>query len=137
MKTILKLITLFTVMLAATSCAKDLDADNAAYRNIVYFVNDEEYHVTLTTESEWDVLLDKLLDYTVEGSTVTFYNADRRASKSLGAKGDETYRTRDRKKMKEWCKKMEDKGMTVTITYDRQRGEWNGVASSERVMNKK
>lgn len=130
MKTALKVFTLLAVLMAFHSCNKVNEDYN--HRSIVYFVDGEEYHVDLFSDGEWDELLDKLLDYTVEGSTVVFYNADLTTSKAAHAKGDVKYSTHDRDKMKAWCKKMEGQGMTVTITYDRASGEWNGVATKGR-----
>ena len=134
MKTKMKLTALLAALMMI-GCAAGGD-DFYVTRNIVYFVDSEEFHTTLNTEHEWDELLEVLLDYTVEGKTVMFYNADYRVAKAMGAKGDVTYRTRDRQKMRDWCKKMECEGMTVTITYDRRRGEWTGVASNGRRTNK-
>lgn len=133
MKTALKLLTLIVALTTMGSCSQELD--NYNHRNIVYFIDNDEYHASLETEAEWDQLLDKLLDCAYGGSTVMFYNADRHTAKGVGAKGDVVYHTRDRKKMKEWCKKMEGEGMTVTITYDKQSGEWNGVASKGKKTN--
>lgn len=116
-------------LLASFSCAKDNNVDK--YRNIVYFVDSQEYHVSLYSDKEWDNLLDELLNYTVDGSTVTFYNADLCHAKAP-TKGDVKFSTRDRNKMKEWCKKMEGGGMTVTITYDKETKEWNGIATKGR-----
>ena len=131
MKTTLKLLTLLVAMMTIGSCTMEID-DNQVYRNIVYFIDGEEHHETLTTEGEWDQLLDKLLDYTVDGSTVVFYNADLQSAKASATKKDVTFSTRDRKQMKDWCKKMEKEGMTVTITYDRRSGEWTGTANKSK-----
>ena len=128
MKTRIKLIALLLPLLAVGSCSI---SNEEHYRNIVYFVDSAEYHVSLYTDSGWDKLLDELIDYTVEGSKVTFYNADLYHAKAA-AKGDVTYHTSDRNKMKDWCKKMEGEGMTVTITYDKRTKEWSGVASRGR-----
>ncbi len=133
MKTALKVFTLLVALLAFHSCNKDNEDYN--HRSIVYFVDGEEHHVDLTSDGEWDELLGKLLDYTVDGSTVVFYNADLAKSKADCAKGDVKYSTSDRNKMKAWCKKMEGKGMTVTITYDKHTREWNGVATKGRPKN--
>ena len=134
MKTVLKVFTLLVALLASHSCSRE-NNDDYNHRSIVYFVDGEEHHVDLTSDGEWDELLGKLLDYTVEGSTVVFYNADLAISKASCAKEDVKYSTSDRNKMKAWCKKMEGQGMTVTITYDKASGEWNGVATKGRPKN--
>lgn len=129
MKNKIRLIALFTTLLAIGACDnKELNDAYYEHHNVVYYIDGEEHHEMLYSEVEWDRLLDKLLDYSKEGSTVVFYNAAFHQSKA-SAKGDVAYRTRDRKMMKEWCKKMEREGRTVTITYDKQSGEWSGKAN--------
>lgn len=95
-------------------------------RNIVYTVDRNTNSVTLQNNAEWDALLERLLDYAAEGSTVSFYNADRVAK---GASKDVVeYSTTSRDEMKAWMVQMEDAGMTVTVTYDPVTGTWHGTA---------
>ena len=83
--------------------------------------------VHLETEAEWQELLDRFCDYAEEGSEVTFYNANHKATKSA-TKDATTFSTTSREEMKRWMARMEDEGMTVTVTYDSQTGTWNGTA---------
>ena len=83
--------------------------------------------VHLETEAEWQALLDRFCEYAEEGSEVTFYNANHKATKST-TKEAVTYSTTDREEMKRWMAQMEDEGKTVTVTYDSGTGTWTGVA---------
>ena len=136
MKHSLKLLALLVAVMTTGACSVEPENDNLVVRNIVYFIDEEEHQVTLRDEGEWDRLLDELLDHSAEGSTVMFYNADLQQGKTAAPKKDVTFSTRDRKQMKDWCKKMEREGMTVTITYDRENDRWNGVASKNRKPSK-
>ena len=93
-------------------------------RDIVYTVDNSTTTVHLTTEEEFDALLDRFCDYAEGGSSVTFHNT--KASKS--AKEATTFSTTNREEMKAWMRRMEEQGMTVTVTYDPATGTWNGVA---------
>ena len=98
-------------------------------RDITYTVNSDSVETTtvhLTTEAEWQALLDRFCDYAEGGSTVTFRNANRAAK--AAAKEVVTYSTTDREAMKRWMAQMEDEGMTVTVTYDPATGTWHGTA---------
>ncbi len=83
--------------------------------------------IHLETEAEWQALLDRFCDYAKEGSEVTFYNANHKATKSA-TKDATTFSTTDREAMKRWMAQMEDEGMTVTVTFDPATGTWNGTA---------
>jgi hypothetical protein len=121
-----KLFTLLAFVLTLAACNKDKD-ELRQERDIVYTVAEETTTVHLTTEAEWQQLLDRFCDYAEDGSEVTFYNANHKAAKSP-TKEAVTYSTTNREEMKRWMAQMEDEGMTVTVTYDPATGTWNGTA---------
>ena len=125
MKTNLKLVALLAAVLTLAACNKDKD-ELRHERDIVYTVAEQTTSVHLTTEAEWQQLLDHFCDYAEGGSSVTFRNAHH-ATKSA-TKEAVTYSTSDREEMKRWMAQMEDEGMTVTVTYDPATGTWNGTA---------
>ena len=153
MKTTIKLFALLATILTLAACEKE---GNRHERDIVYTVSDRSdmsdqsdqsstTTVHLTTEAEWQTLLDRFCDYAEEGSKVTFHNVGTRRGASASAKSDNglsrtrhgaslqtkeavTYSTTDREEMKRWMAQMEDEGKTVTVTYDSQTGTWHGTA---------
>ncbi|MBP5546866.1 MAG: hypothetical protein J6X59_06290 [Bacteroidales bacterium] len=125
MKHTAKFFTLLAAILTFAACDKDKD-DLRHERDIVYTVAEQTTSVHLTTEAEWQQLLDRFCDYAEGGSSVTFRNAQS-ANKSA-TKDATTFSTTDREAMKRWMAQMEDEGMTVTVTYDSQTGTWNGTA---------
>lgn len=124
MKTI-KLFALLAAVLTLAACEKE---GNRHERDIVYTVAEQTTTtVHLTTEAEWDALLDQFCDYAEDGSSVTFRNANS-TTKSTTTKEAVTYSTNNRDEMKRWMAQMEAEGKTVTVTYDSQTGTWNGTA---------
>ena len=150
MKNILRLTLLLAAMaVVLAGCEKqashaDDRSDNdgtatSTERLIVYTVNGYESHQTLTSETEWDGMLEQLCDYAQNGSAVTLYTINRQtrlqnASKdpeSLqkgGRKEAATINTTNRDEMKSWIKEMEGQGLTVRISYDSSTGTWHGEA---------
>ncbi len=126
MKTTIKFFALLAAVLTFAACDKDKEAPRHE-RDIVYTVAEQTTTtVHLTTEAEWDALLDQFCNYAEGGSSVTFRNA-KSANKSA-TKEAVTYSTTDREEMKRWMAQMEDEGKTVTVTYDPATGTWNGTA---------
>ena len=133
MKHTVKLFALLAAVLCLTACVKNNDKQ----RDITYTVTTvgtlraasavDKTTVHLETEAEWLELLDRFCDYAEEGSEVTFYNANHKATKSA-TKDATTFSTTDREAMKRWMAQMEDEGMTVTVSYDPNTGTWNGTA---------
>ena len=83
--------------------------------------------VSLATDAEWETLLDRFCDYTLNGEQVTFYSSVSSHQAKISAKDTPTtITTADRDALKEWMKEMEKAGKTVRITYD--NGTWNGTA---------
>ena len=125
MKTI-KLFALLAAVLSFAACDKDKEAPRHEH-DIVYTVAEQTTTtVHLTTEAEWDALLDRFCDYAEGGSSVTFRNA-KSANKSA-TKDAVTFSTTDREAMKRWMAQMEDEGMTVTVTYDPATHTYHGTA---------
>ena len=115
MKTI-KLLALLAAVFTVAACNKDKE-ELRHERDIVYTVAEQTTTtVHLTTEAEWDALLDQFCDYAEGGSSVTFRNA-KSANKST-TKEAITYSTTDREEMKRWIAQMEDEGKTIRWTYE-------------------
>ena len=128
--------------LTLTACDKNDDpinggnngnVDNTAKeRDIIYTVGNNEGHRTLTTEAEWDAMLDQLCDQARNGNEVTFYNMNQLTYLQDNAKGgtkdNHTISTADRDELKRWMKAKEMEGLTVRVTYDDNTGTWNGTA---------
>ncbi len=92
---------------------------------VSYIVGYNVNTVNMDTDEEMEALLERFCDYAQEGSAVTF-RSENKASKS--AKAPTTFSTRDREEMLRWMAQMEDAGMTVTVTYDRDNNTWHGTA---------
>lgn len=139
MKKIFFILIGLTTMMGLGSCSKD-DGKSSRFneRDIVYTVAEETTTVHLTTEAEFDALLEQFCDWAEGGSTVSFYGTQAPGTQAsrLHAAGTAayptkeaiTYSTTDREAMKRWMAQMEDEGMTVTVTFDPNTGTWNGTA---------
>ena len=126
MKTIIKLLALLAAVLTLAACEKDKE-ETRHERDIVYTVAEQTTTtVHLTTEAEWDALLDQFCNYAEDGSSVTFRNANSVAKSAT--KEAVTYSTTNREEMKRWMARMEDEGKTVTVTYDNGTHTYNGIA---------
>lgn len=98
-------------------------------RVIIYSVGNSESRQTLTTEAEWDGMLERLCDQAQGGNEVTFYNISQATlSQAGGAKDNRTISTDSRDEVKAWMKEMEKQGLTVHISYDDNTGRWHGEA---------
>lgn len=126
MKHTAKLFTLLAAVLTFAACKPE--PNEVLYeRNIVYYVDGENHYATGHSEGQWNALLDRLLEQAAGGSIVTFYNENIQPTPSK-RKENVTFSTTSREEMKDWCTRMEDAGMTVTITYNTETGVWNGIA---------
>lgn len=103
------------------------DLGRETNHDIVYYVDGENQEAAGLSDSLWSELLDQLMEQVESGGTVTFYNENIQPI-SPRTKEAVTFSTTDREEMKAWCTRMEDAGMTVTITYNKETGVWNGVA---------
>lgn len=100
-------------------------------QTIAYTVDRDISATKLHSDADWDALMGRLMDYAQEGRAVSFYNTDRTvATKSSrgGSKESATITTTSRQEMKDWCRKMEAEGKTVTIVYNKSTGVWSGTA---------
>ena len=124
MKTIVRLFVLLAAVLTLAACEKE---SNRHERDIVYTVAEQTTtSVHLTTEAEWDALLDQFCDWAEDGCSVTFHNA--KSDNKSTTKGAVTFSTTDRDEMKRWMRQMENEGKTVTVTFDSETGTYNGMA---------
>lgn len=130
----LKIIALIAMFQGFAACESTGGGDTVVpdgNHEVVYILNSRVNRTTLTSDSEWDQLLDRFCDYTADGQTVTFYgrNQSAAASKRTSASKEATsISTTSRDEMKRWMKEMERAGKTVTVTYDEGTGTWNGTA---------
>ena len=126
MKHLLTITALLSAVLMFSACNPD---PVEIERDITYTVDTQTTTVHLKTDAEFDALLDRFCNYAESGSTVTFYNSGLQAAGSTkGAKEAVTYSTTSRQDMKQWMRRMEAEGKTVTVTYDSGTGTYNGMA---------
>ncbi len=136
MKNIVKLFALLTVALAMTSCSKedvqavaeDVTASNETGYTITYIAGERATSVRIANDEEKEALLDRFCDLAQEGLAVTFRNESPASSAGKASKEPTTISTTDREEMVRWMARMEDAGMTVTVTYDSETGRWHGTA---------
>jgi hypothetical protein len=131
MKNIARLFILLAAVVALTACNKEKEIEaevqqTERVRDITYTVAGRTTTVHLNTEFEWDALLDCFCDYAQGGDTVTFHNTC--ATTSQETKETVNFSTTSRDEMKSWMARMENEGMTVTVTYDPATGTWHGEA---------
>ena len=129
MKNIIKIITIFTAVLAFASCKPEEKVLTEQY-SIEYTVSRHDIpNVTTTvyikTKDDVDELINLLCDYSVQGKFVTFRSSKQCKSTS---KAPNTFSTTSREEIKRWMISMEDQGKTVTVTYDPATGTWTGMA---------
>lgn len=142
MKSLNRIVLLLVATLATVACDPEERFQLDRERDIVYSLQYDDLspqpqdgvtnkRVHLATESEWQELLDQFCDWAEEGAAVTFAGADSYGNPKQGGhspKESTTFSTTDREAMKEWMARMEDEGKTVTVTFDRATGTWNGTA---------
>lgn len=139
MKIANRLIVLLAALLTFSACTKENEialhdrdftytVDNISLhvRDITYTVGNNTTTVHLTTDAEWQTLLDRFCNYAQDGKSVTFQNSKKVSKRAT--KDAVTYNTTNREEMKRWMAKMEEQGKTVTVTYDPGTGTWNGTA---------
>ncbi|MBR3529394.1 MAG: hypothetical protein IKN84_07010 [Bacteroidales bacterium] len=124
---------LLTAVLLFAACKDDNNGNGATdeLRQIVYAIGSDENRQTLTTDAEWDALLNHFLDCAAMGDSVKFYNLSDYPNGTKGVifmKEAVTISTTSRDEIKEWMRHMEREGKTVSISYDERTGTWNGTA---------
>lgn len=152
MKKILRITTLLAIVLMAASCEKTelpVTPDNnggngggggnpiteTTKRVVVYAVGDNESRLTLSSDDEWEALLEQFCHYAETGNTVTFYNIETHHTKATESKESPSITTADREELKRWMKAMEKEGRTVRVTYDTEGGTWHGEAYATAPAN--
>lgn len=138
-KSPMKRIRRFTALLAVlalvfTACdqtpGNNEPSNEPKKRVVVFKVGQMEKRQTLTTEGEWDALLDVLCAEARSGQMVTFYNMEQTTylqnNGKGGTKAAKTFSTTSADEMKAWMKAREREGLTVVVTYD--NGTWTGLA---------
>lgn len=125
--------TLFLALLAAvlTLAACEPESDSTSRNTITYVVANPTTPVTpieadITSNQNLDALLDRFCDYAEQGQAVTFYHNGH--TSGTPSKEATKFSTTSREEMKAWMRRMEDAGKTVTVTYNRETGTWNGTA---------
>lgn len=130
--------------LGFSSCRENKNDNN---RNIIYALQSSNTYdgpmsdpasLSLQNDDEWDEQMESFLDYVQAGHTVTFFNSDKAQFKQHGSapklkaaggpKKSNSIKTTSRDEMKQWCKRMEQEGLTVVMDYDDKTGTWNGYA---------
>lgn len=144
MKPFQRILAVLAAVLCFASCEKDpviVNTDtqetNQA-RDIFYSVSNivglpslSGSTVHVSSEAQWDALLDKFCDMTQDGDQVTFCDITPSAKfkpKAGGSSVPNTITTSSREELKSWMKKMEGAGKTVNVTFDSGTGTWHGVA---------
>ncbi len=115
-------------------CEKEKVTENneqTVIRDIYYavgpsFLSGSSAH--LTTEAEWDALLDNFCNFAKEGEQVIFCGENHPQAKGNNSDTPTSITTTDREELKVWMKEMEKAGKTVQITYNEDNGTWNGHA---------
>lgn len=144
MKTLSRFFAVLATVLCFVSCEKDPSAvsndpqETNQNRDIFYSVSNiiglpslSGSTVHVSTDAQWDALLDKFCDMAQDGDQVTFCNITPSAkskSKAGGSNGSNTITTSSREDLKAWMKEMERAGKTVNVTFDSGTGTWHGVA---------
>ena len=105
--------------------------EQSVIRDIYYavgpsFLSGSSAH--LTTEAEWDALLDNFCNFAKEGEQVIFCGENHPQAKGNNSDTPTSITTTDREELKVWMKEMEKAGKTVQITYNEDNGTWSGRA---------
>lgn len=116
-----------TVVADITNSERDIFytvAENASIAIIAG--NDTSVH--LSTEAEWDALLDHFCDQAADGNQVVFCPSGQPRANGAAKDTPTTISTDNREELKTWMKEMEKAGKTVIVTYDEEDGRWRGRA---------
>lgn len=105
--------------------------EQSVIRDIYYavgpsFLSGSSAH--LTTEAEWDALLDNFCNFAEEGEQVIFCGENHPQAKGNNSDTPTSITTTDREELKVWMKEMEKAGKTVRVIYNESNGTWNGTA---------
>ena len=144
MKILLRIIAIMAVALCFASCEEepevvdnnqtDLNFDRDIFYSVSNVVGIPSFSGTtehVTSEAEWDALLEKFCDMTRDGDQVTFCStkpSNKTKSKSGESNHSNTITTQNREELKAWMKEMEREGKTINVTFDESSGTWHGIA---------
>lgn len=136
MKTISKIISLLIPVLMLASCEKENNPGTIQGHDIFYTVSSNAGFSSfsgttahLTSEAEFDALLDRFCDYARNGEQVMFCGTTNNSKVKGNNSSTDTptsITTSDREELKAWMKVMEKDGKTVRVTYE--NGTWHGTA---------
>lgn len=142
MKHTIKILTMLAAVVSLVACKPEEVTDVACERDIFYTVSESPAMsalsgngntVHLSTEAEWEMMLDRFCDYTQDGVQVMFCST-RKASqtqtkdRSSSSGTPTSITTSNRNELKAWMKEMERAGRTVNVRYDNGSGTWSGTA---------
>lgn len=137
MKKILTSIICIMGFAAFVGCGEKNDTPDVSTERDIFYTNTDESMfasfsgstVHLTTEAQWDALLDRFCDYAEAGDHVIFCNTKANNTQTAPHKSKSTpttISTSNREELKEWMKEMEKAGKTVNVSY--KDGTWSGRA---------
>lgn len=146
MKNTFRIITVALFAITFFGSCNHTEKQEATHRIIYAVQNSDTYAGSMSaptqlslSDEEWDNMLDQFCDYVASGNTVTFYNTDNAQfsnphSGAMKAKSStkesNNIKTNSREEMKNWCRRMEEAGLTVVMDYDSKTGTWSGYAYS-------
>ena len=136
-----KILIMMAAVLTLAACDKEkvtVNESAAIERDIFYTVSDnpslavlggDGVTTHLSSEAEWEALLDQFCEYARSGEQVMFCSTRHSAQAKSGPSNVPTsITTSDREELKAWMKAMEAAGKTVIVNYDDGTGTWNGMA---------
>ncbi len=111
------------ISLMAVGCQKEtLNSDFAleqtsSVRKVVYYIDGEEFRITLRGDFEWQQFVSQMIALAREGHSVSFFNENITSASQI--KDVVTYHTDSEDDANRWSREMSDKGYTVVIEYDK------------------
>lgn len=128
---------LATLGLAAVSCQKEplvesqiINPENDAVYQMTYWVDEQQYSVTLHGDEELELFLQQLnvLAYTGHHVKISRTNTSRN---SVTTKEVITFTTNSQEEINAWEKARLKEGYTVEVVYDPKTGIYTGTAFRE------
>ncbi len=93
--------------------------------HVVYSINGEVFQATLD-ESEWDAFVERMLALAREGYEVSF--SKNRSTLTSQSKEKVTFVTTNEQEAHAWSNDMANQGYYVTISYNKETGEYTCIA---------
>lgn len=134
MKRTLITVALLAVLSAtAASCQKEdiaapisTTTEIGTMRSVVYTIDDIEHRVTLFNDAEWDTFIDTMMDLSVQGRRIRFFN-ESSGTHETSSKEILKLTTENVDEAKKWAKEKSDQGYIVSITY--KDGKYTCIAT--------